>query len=169
MFEQHHELVWRNCAPLRLRRGGRGRLSGSKRSSSPSSASTTFVSAAEPRVLGRPALPAFARRSAASEVCALAASKPRWTRTCAAWRGSTEARARMLQLLDLALSHSSTRAYSRVFVLFDIGKAFPRRRFGQALGIPTGTVAPRLRRARAEVRAVAQRLESIWKREEGGR
>ena len=55
-----------------------------------------------------------------------------------------------------------------VFVLFDI-EGFSTKEIASALELPGGTVASRLRRARDEFRAAAQRVERVMHREEGGR
>jgi RNA polymerase sigma-70 factor (ECF subfamily) len=70
-----------------------------------------------------------------------------------------------LQLIDLALANIDP-TLVQVFVLFDV-EGFSAPEIAQALDIPLGTVASRLRRAREEFRASARRLQSMFEREEG--
>jgi RNA polymerase sigma-70 factor (ECF subfamily) len=78
-----------------------------------------------------------------------------------------EAQAATLELLDRVLSQLEP-GLIEVFVLFDV-EGFSAREVAEALAIPEGTVASRVRRARAEFRAVIKRLSHVRAREEGGR
>lgn len=78
-----------------------------------------------------------------------------------------ESHAMTLELLDRVLSQLDA-GLVEVFVLFDI-EGFSTKEIASALGLPDGTVASRLRRAREEFRAAARRLERVLHREEGGR
>lgn len=78
-----------------------------------------------------------------------------------------ESHAITLELLDRVLSQLDA-GLVEVFVLFDI-EGFSTKEIASALGVPDGTVASRLRRAREEFRAAARRLECVLHREEGGR
>jgi len=78
-----------------------------------------------------------------------------------------ESRALTLELLDRILSQLDSNLVE-VFVLFDV-EGFSAPEISRALGIPTGTVASRVRRAREEFRAIARRFEHMFAREEGGR
>jgi RNA polymerase sigma-70 factor (ECF subfamily) len=78
-----------------------------------------------------------------------------------------ESQAITLQLLDRVLSQLDP-ALFEVFVLFDV-EGFSAPEIGEALSLPVGTVASRLRRAREYFHAAAGRLERVWKREEGAR
>lgn len=64
---------------------------------------------------------------------------------------------RQLRLLDQAL-RTLDDAERSAFVLMDV-EAFTKREAAEALGIPEGTVASRLRRARASVQAALQKLQ----------
>lgn len=76
-----------------------------------------------------------------------------------------EKQASTLQLLDRVLAQLDD-GLVEVFVLFDIeGMSGPE--LARALGVPTGTVASRVRRAREAFRAAAARLELARAREEG--
>jgi RNA polymerase sigma-70 factor (ECF subfamily) len=76
-----------------------------------------------------------------------------------------EKNASTLELLDRVLAQLDD-GLVEVFVLFDIeGMSGPE--LARALGIPEGTVASRVRRAREAFRAAAQRLELTRAREEG--
>lgn len=76
-----------------------------------------------------------------------------------------EKSASTLELLDRVLAQLDD-GLVEVFVLFDIeGMSGPE--LARALGIPTGTVASRVRRAREAFRAAAARLELTRAREEG--
>jgi RNA polymerase sigma-70 factor (ECF subfamily) len=76
-----------------------------------------------------------------------------------------EKRASTVELLDLVLAQLDD-GLVEVFVLFDIeGMSGPE--LARALGIPAGTVASRVRRAREAFRAAAARLERTREREEG--
>jgi RNA polymerase sigma-70 factor (ECF subfamily) len=76
-----------------------------------------------------------------------------------------EKSASTLELLDRVLAQLDD-GLVEVFVLFDIeGMSGPE--LARALGIPTGTVASRVRRARAAFRAAALRVELTRAREEG--
>lgn len=78
-----------------------------------------------------------------------------------------ESQARTLELLDAVLAQLDA-ALVEVFVLYDIeGLTAPE--ISEALAIPVGTVASRLRRARESFRAVARRFELQWQREESSR
>lgn len=81
--------------------------------------------------------------------------------------GQAESQAMALQLLDRVLSQLD-RSLVEVFVLFDV-EGFSAPEISRALGVPVGTVASRLRRAREEFRVVTERLERIREREEHGR
>ena len=81
--------------------------------------------------------------------------------------GHPEAHATTIELLDLVLSQLDP-GLIEVFVLFDV-EGFSAREIAEALGIPEGTVASRVRRAREEFRAVTKRLSRVVDREEGGR
>ncbi|HET8935874.1 MAG TPA: sigma-70 family RNA polymerase sigma factor [Polyangiales bacterium] len=75
-----------------------------------------------------------------------------------------EKSATTLELLDRVLAQLDD-GLVEVFVLFDIeGMSGPE--LAHALGIPTGTVASRVRRAREAFRAAAQRVELTRAREE---
>jgi RNA polymerase sigma-70 factor (ECF subfamily) len=78
-----------------------------------------------------------------------------------------EAQAATLELLDRVLSQLEP-SLIEVFVLFDV-EGFSAREVAEALAIPEGTVASRVRRARSEFRAVIKRLSHVSAREEGGR
>jgi RNA polymerase sigma-70 factor (ECF subfamily) len=71
-----------------------------------------------------------------------------------------------LELLDRVLCRLE-RELVEVFVLFDI-EGFSGPELARALGIPVGTVASRVRRAREGFRAAVQRLEHTRAREENG-
>ena len=73
-------------------------------------------------------------------------------------RGST------LELVSLVLSRIDP-ALVEVFMLFEIAE-FSSGEIGGLLGIPTGTVASRLRRAREAFREAARRVELTLSREE---
>ncbi|HTU60012.1 MAG TPA: sigma factor-like helix-turn-helix DNA-binding protein, partial [Polyangiales bacterium] len=76
-----------------------------------------------------------------------------------------EKRASTVELLDRVLAQLDD-GLVEVFVLFDIeGMSGPE--LARALGIPGGTVASRVRRAREAFRAAAARLELTRAREEG--
>jgi RNA polymerase sigma-70 factor (ECF subfamily) len=78
-----------------------------------------------------------------------------------------ESQARTVELLDAVLAQLDA-GLVEVFVLFDIeGLTAPE--ISEALAIPVGTVASRLRRARESFRAVARRFELQWQREESSR
>lgn len=164
MFELHHELVWRT-----LRRYG---LDAEAAADIGQQAFVVAIERIDDIRFGSERaflvgtalrLAASARRKSAR--WQLEAQMDAHVRSLA--KDQPEVQTRNLQLLDLALSQLDA-GLLEVFVLFDIeGLSAPE--IAQALSIPTGTVASRLRRARAEFRAVALRLESIWKREEGGR
>jgi RNA polymerase sigma-70 factor, ECF subfamily len=72
-----------------------------------------------------------------------------------------------LQLLDRVLAQLDP-TLAEVFVLFDV-EGFSAPEISQALELPVGTVASRLRRAREYFRLAVGRLERVWKREEGER
>jgi len=76
----------------------------------------------------------------------------------AAERGST------LELVSLVLSRIDP-ALVEVFMLFEIAE-FSSGEIARLLGIPTGTVASRLRRAREAFREAARRVELTLSREE---
>jgi RNA polymerase sigma-70 factor (ECF subfamily) len=78
-----------------------------------------------------------------------------------------EARASTLELLDHVLAQLDP-TLVEVFVLCDV-EGFSAPEISQALEIPVGTVASRLRRAREQFRQVTRRLELVWKREEADR
>jgi RNA polymerase sigma-70 factor (ECF subfamily) len=78
-----------------------------------------------------------------------------------------ESEAATLELLDLVLAQLDP-SLIEVFVLFDVeGCSAPE--IAEALAIPIGTVASRLRRAREEFRATTHRLSRVLEREGGGR
>jgi RNA polymerase sigma-70 factor (ECF subfamily) len=81
--------------------------------------------------------------------------------------GHPEAHASTVQLLDLVLAQLDP-SLIEVFALFDV-EGFSAREVGETLGIPIGTAASRLRRAREEFRAVTARLSHVIDREGGGR
>ncbi|MGC4069069.1 MAG: sigma-70 family RNA polymerase sigma factor [Polyangiaceae bacterium] len=72
------------------------------------------------------------------------------------------ARDRNRALLDEALESLDT-PHREVFVLFEI-EQMTREEVAEVLGIPPGTVASRLRKAREEFRAAAERLQSRTRR-----
>lgn len=78
-----------------------------------------------------------------------------------------ESQAMTLELLDRVLSQLDA-GLVEVFVLFDV-EGFSAPEIARALNVPVGTVASRLRRAREEFRAAAQRLERVIEREDRGR
>jgi RNA polymerase sigma-70 factor (ECF subfamily) len=78
-----------------------------------------------------------------------------------------ESQVMTLELLDRVLSQLDG-SLVEVFVLFDV-EGFSTREIANALSLPEGTVASRLRRAREEFRAATRRLELVFEREEGGR
>jgi RNA polymerase sigma-70 factor (ECF subfamily) len=80
---------------------------------------------------------------------------------------SAESRALTLELLDKILSQLDGQLVE-VFVLFDV-EGFSAPEIARALGVPVGTVASRLRRAREEFRAIARRFEHVFAREQGAR
>lgn len=80
---------------------------------------------------------------------------------------SAETRAMTLELLDRVLAQLDP-SLVEVFVLFDV-EGFSTKELAQALEVPEGTIASRLRRAREEFRAATRRLELTQAREEGGR
>jgi len=81
------------------------------------------------------------------------------------WAGA-EQRVAFLELADLVLA-SLPADLVEVFILFDIeGCSAPE--IAQALELPIGTVASRLRRGREEFRVLSRRLELMFKREAGG-
>jgi len=82
-------------------------------------------------------------------------------------QGLAESQAMTLQLLDRVLSQLDA-SLVEVFVLFDV-EGFSAPEISRVLGVPAGTVASRLRRAREEFRAATDRLERISEREERGR
>jgi len=138
--------VWRHCAPLRLRPEAAADIGQSKRSSSAIERIDDILSAAE-----RAFLVGTACASPRARVGSLRAGSrsPMDAHVRSLAKDQPEARARMLQLLDLA-SHSSTRAYSRCSCC-STSKAF-RAGDRPSLGHSTGNLASRLRRARAEFR-----------------
>ena len=77
-----------------------------------------------------------------------------------------EKSAATLQVLDRVLSQLE-RELVEVFVLFDI-EGFSAPELSRALGIPEGTVASRVRRAREAFRAAVARFEHTRAREERG-
>ena len=81
--------------------------------------------------------------------------------------GHPEAHASTVQLLDLVLAQLDP-SLIEVFALFDV-EGFSAREVAETLGIPIGTAASRLRRAREEFRAVTERLSLVIDREGGGR
>jgi RNA polymerase sigma-70 factor (ECF subfamily) len=78
---------------------------------------------------------------------------------------TAEQQASTLELLDWVLA-SLDPTLVEVFVLQAV-EGFSSPEIAQALAIPLGTVASRLRRAREEFRSAARRLELLLKREEG--
>lgn len=81
--------------------------------------------------------------------------------------GRAESQAIALELLDRVLSQLDA-SLVEAFVLFDI-EGCSTREVSDALGVPAGTVASRVRRAREAFRAATRRLERVSLREEGGR
>jgi RNA polymerase sigma-70 factor, ECF subfamily len=81
--------------------------------------------------------------------------------------GTAENRALELELLDHILAQLDPNLVE-VFVLFNV-EGFATAEIARALDLPEGTVASRLRRARAEFRAITKRLEHVFAREEGTR
>lgn len=86
-------------------------------------------------------------------------------RHAATWE-SAEQRTAFLELVDIVL-RSLEPTLLEVFILHDI-EGFSAPEISQALEIPVGTVASRLRRAREEFRSLSRRLELVFKREVGG-
>lgn len=86
-------------------------------------------------------------------------------RHAASW-DSAEHHIAMLELVDIVLQ-SLESSLLEVFILHDI-EGFSAPEISQALQIPVGTVASRLRRAREEFRSLSRRLELVFKREVGG-
>lgn len=86
-------------------------------------------------------------------------------RHAASWE-SAEQRTAFLELVDIVLSSLEPNLVE-VFILHDI-EGFSAPEIGEALEIPVGTVASRLRRGREEFRALSRRLELKFKREAGG-
>jgi len=78
-----------------------------------------------------------------------------------------ESHAITLELLDKILSQLDSQLVE-VFVLSDV-EGFSAPELARALGVPVGTVASRLRRARDEFRAIARRFEHVFAREQGAR
>lgn len=76
---------------------------------------------------------------------------------------AAESRVTTLQLLDRILGELDAELVE-VFVLFDV-EGLGAAEIAQALGIPTGTVASRLRRAREAFRALARRYQAVFARE----
>lgn len=83
----------------------------------------------------------------------------------AAQRPSAESQAMTLELLDRILAQLDANLVE-VFVLFDV-EGFSTAEIARALELPAGTVASRLRRARAAFRAATVRLEHVFAREGG--
>lgn len=81
--------------------------------------------------------------------------------------GRAESHAIALELLDRVLSQLDI-SLVEVFVLFHV-EGLSTKEIASALGLPVGTVASRLRRAREGFRAATHRLERVSEREEGGR
>ena len=77
-----------------------------------------------------------------------------------------ETHAATVELLDRVLGRLE-RDLVEVFVLFDV-EGFSGPELARALGIPPGTVASRVRRAREAFRAAVLRLDHTRAREEGG-
>ena len=164
MFEAHHELVWRT-----LRRYGLDAEAAAD------VAQQAFLVAVE-RIddIWQGSERAFLVGTALRLAASARRKAARWqleaqmdVHAPTVSRDQPERQTRVLQMLDLALAQLDAKLVE-VFVLFDIeGLSAPE--ISQALQIPTGTVASRLRRAREDFRAVAQRLQSIGKREEGVR
>ena len=69
-----------------------------------------------------------------------------------------------IELFDLVLSRMDA-TLAEVFVLYELD-GFSSPEIAELVGVPLGTVASRLRRARLEFRAEAGRLERDLKREE---
>ena len=80
---------------------------------------------------------------------------------------SAESAAMTLELLDRVLAQLDA-SLVEVFVLFDV-EGCSTREIADALEIPAGTVASRLRRAREEFKAATRRLSLVQDREEGSR
>ena len=83
----------------------------------------------------------------------------------AADRGSAEDEAARLELLDRVLEKLE-KGLIEVFVLHDV-EGFSSPEIAQALAIPIGTVASRLRRARERFRQVAHQIELEVQRRRG--
>jgi RNA polymerase sigma-70 factor, ECF subfamily len=79
---------------------------------------------------------------------------------------SAEQRTAFLELLDIVLSNLEP-SLLEVFILHDI-EGFSAPEISEALEIPVGTVASRLRRAREEFRGLSRRLSRVFEREVGG-
>ena len=77
--------------------------------------------------------------------------------------GQPESQAIVLELLDRVLSQLDP-TLVEVFMLFDV-EGFSAPEIARALGIPAGTVASRVRRAREEFRLVVSRLGRVFERE----
>jgi len=83
----------------------------------------------------------------------------------ASHRDSAEQHAVTLELADLVLSRLDP-SLLEVFILHDI-EGFSAPEIGQAIELPIGTVASRLRRARDEFRTLSRRLALSFEREVG--
>lgn len=77
--------------------------------------------------------------------------------------GQPESQAMALELLDRVLSQLDP-ALVEIFMLFDV-EGFSAPEIARALGIPQGTVASRVRRARDEFRLAVSRLGRVFERE----
>jgi RNA polymerase sigma-70 factor (ECF subfamily) len=160
MFDAHHQLVWRTL-----------RRCGLDAEASADVAQQVFVVAIE-------RLPDIWPGSERAFLIGTALRLSRSTRRANAryqldtqleerLRESTphpEKSAATLEILDRVLSQLE-RELVEVFVLFDI-EGFSAPELSRALGIPSGTVASRVRRAREAFRAVVLRLEHTRAREE---
>jgi RNA polymerase sigma-70 factor (ECF subfamily) len=158
MFEAHHEIVWRT-----LRRRGM----------TPDTAADvtqeTFLIAAERLMDIHPqAERAFLISTALRAAHTFGRKTMRWQLDDAMHlrgsgaRDAGDARAD-IQLCDLVLSKISPEL-AEVFVLYE-AEGLSSREIAELLGIPRGSVASRLRRAREQFRVIVSDIEQNMKRE----